>query len=164
MCEGRLWQSTQSMRRIVPAAAWSGLRGRSVDTYSVAVPSGPVTRTQGITSRASSAAMYSISFLMFMCQWMPLAAPTPGSPPPIFSSIWICHRLLASSASTWLKVFCWAPKNFAGQWHCSQVSCAGRRLATGVGIGRGNRLVVTAYTWYRPLSFDRTNHPAPGPT
>ena len=30
-----------------------------------------------------------------------------------------------------------SPANLVGQWHCSQVSRAGRRLCTGVGIGRG---------------------------
>src|SRR5512141_2531931 len=56
-----------------------------------------------------------------------------------------------------------SPWNFSGQWHCSHVSRAGRRLVTGEGIGRENVLSVTANTWRVPDSFDRTNHGAPEP-
>src|SRR5215208_2731883 len=56
-----------------------------------------------------------------------------------------------------------SPWNFSGQWHCSHVSRAGRRLVTGDGIGRECVLNVTAYSCLAPDSFDRTNHGAPGP-
>ena len=47
-----------------------------------------------------------------------------------------------------------SPWNFSGQWHCSQVSRAGRRSCTGDGIGRECVLKVTAYTCRSPDSFD----------
>ena len=56
-----------------------------------------------------------------------------------------------------------SPWNFCGQWHCSQVSRAGRSCSTGEGIGLEWVLKATAMTWRTPDSFDFTNHDAPGP-
>ncbi len=56
-----------------------------------------------------------------------------------------------------------SPWNFSGQWHCSQVSRAGRRSWTGEGIGRECVLNVTAKTCRSPDIFDLTNQGAPGP-
>src|SRR3990172_7416616 len=101
---------------------------------------------------------------MLMCQWMPWLGPWAGSPPPVFTSITVSTRVLPSSDSKCTRVVNWAPKNFWGQWHCSQVSWAGRRFSMGVGMGRGYLLRRTAYTWYTPEILAFTYHSAPGPT
>jgi hypothetical protein len=71
--------------------------------------------------------------------------------------------LLAASSAWRVVILSRSPTNFAGQWHCSQVSRAGRRLCTGDGMGRGYRPRVTEMSCQLPESFDFTNQPAPGP-
>src|SRR6266496_6620748 len=80
---GRLWQSTQSMRR----TAGVSLAPRSPPlVYSVTLPLGSVRRTQEIVWRLASL-RYSILLAMFMCQWIPaIAMPLSGSPPPVVMS------------------------------------------------------------------------------
>ena len=48
-----------------------------------------------------------------------------------------------------------------GQWHCSQVSLDGRRLCTGVSMGREYEPIMTANTWRAPDIFARANQSAP---
>ena len=80
--------------------------------------------------------MYSISFATFMCQWIPAATPEPLA---AAADVHLQRRtdsvFFSSSAySTMRRTL--SPWNFSGQWHCSQVSRAGRRFCTGDGIGR----------------------------
>ena len=65
--------------------------------------------------------------------WMPI----PLLPPPIFINSTVFVRLLVSSLAYLGITFRRSSPYFCGQWHCSQVSRAGRRLWTGVGDGRG---------------------------
>ena len=86
---GRLWQSMQSMRRLVmrgglrvgdPELLVLGAVDRHLAVWSV-------TRTQGMTRRLRSVAMYSTVLTPSMCQWMPRIGPWAGSPPPMLRSI-----------------------------------------------------------------------------
>ena len=52
--------------------------------------------------------------------------------------------------------------NFWGQWHCSHVSRAGRRVCTGEGIGREYVPKATATTCRTPSIFALTNQGRPG--
>src|SRR6266511_3234888 len=131
---GRLWQSTQSMRRT--AIVSFAPRSPPLAVYSVTLPLGSVSRTQEIAWRLASL-RYSILLAIFMCQWIPAVAwPLSGSPPPVLMSRRTWRGVLASSELKWLNTFSWAPQKFLGQWHCSQVCAAGRRLATGDSMGR----------------------------
>src|SRR5512139_1877990 len=94
---------------------------------------------------------------------MPEAGPMEESAPPVFTTTCNSRRVLFSSEAKCTRERSWAPKNFAGQWHCSQVSRAGRKSLIGVGMGRENVLKVTARTWRKPLIFDLTYQLAPGP-
>src|SRR5262245_31150434 len=71
--------------------------------------------------------------------------------------------VLASSSANLERTRTRSSPYFCGQWQVSQVSRAGRRLWTGVGIGRGYRSKVTATTCQTPESLLLTNQPAPGP-
>ena len=64
--------------------------------------------------------------------WMPM----PLLPPPIFISSTVLVRVLVSSLAYLGITFRRSSPYFCGQWHCSQVSRAGRKLWTGVGMGR----------------------------
>ena len=89
--------------------------------------------------------------------------PMPWLPPPIFISSTVLVRVFASSSANLLITRTRSSPYFCGQWHCSQVSRAGRRLWTGVGIGRSKVLKVTANTCQVPESLLFTNQLAPGP-
>src|SRR5512142_888422 len=100
---------------------------------------------------------------MFMCQWMPATMPLDTLPPPVLISMRISRGVFFSSSPQSFNPLSCAPQNFSGQWHCSHVSCAGRRFSTGVGTGFGYLFAMVAYTWYAPDSFDLTYHVAPAP-
>src|ERR1051326_1301462 len=89
--------------------------------------------------------------------------PIPLLPPPIFISSTVLVELFVSSSAYLGKITTRSAPYFWGQWHASHVSRAGRRLCTGVGIGRGYVLKRTANTCPTPESLLWTNHPAPGP-
>src|ERR1039457_1677392 len=72
-------------------------------------------------------------------------------------------RLLVSSSAYLDITLMRSSPYFCGQWQASQVSRAGRRLCTGVGIGRGYVLNVTASNCLVPDSLLCTNQLAPGP-
>src|ERR1017187_4636514 len=61
--------------------------------------------------------------------------PMPWLPPPIFISRTVLVGVLVSSSAYLETTVRRSSPYFCGQWHCSQVSRAGRRLVTGVGIG-----------------------------
>src|SRR6266542_2646262 len=139
-------------------------RSPPLAVYSVTLPLGSVSRTQEIAWRLASL-RYSTLLAIFMCQWIPAVAwPLSGSPPPVLMSRRTWRGVLASSELKWLNTFSWAPQKFLGQWHCSQVCAAGRRLATGVSMGRGYVLRTVLTTWRVPESFDFTYQLAPEPT
>src|SRR5512144_1666884 len=99
-----------------------------------------------------------------MCQWMPVASSGFSLlPPPTCTRSVVVDSVFFSSDAYSFRTRITSPENFSGQWHCSQVSRAGRRFVTGEGIGRENVLSVTANTWRVPESFDLTNHGAPDP-
>ncbi len=100
-------------------------------------------RTHSMFWRCSSLAMYWISFWLNMCQWMPATSPPVGLPPPVLMSMRISRGVFCSSYPKCVKTFSWAPKNFSGQWHRSQVSRDGRRFLTGDGIGCGYLWAMT---------------------
>src|SRR5690242_3178632 len=89
--------------------------------------------------------------------------PIPLLPPPILSSITVLVRVLASSSANFGNTFRRSSLYFCGQWQVSQVSRAGRKLWTGLGMGRGYVLNVTATTCPTPDNLLRTNHDAPEP-
>src|ERR1044071_7194719 len=89
--------------------------------------------------------------------------PAPLLPPPIFSSITVLVSVLFSSSANFGKMRSRSSLYFCGQWQASQVSRAGRRLCTGLGIGREYVFNITANTCRTPDSLLRTNHDAPGP-
>ena len=99
-----------------------------------------------------------------MCQWIPAVPPSVALPPPVFTPRLICSGVFFSSYRKWGICINWVPKNFAGQWHSSHVSRAGRRFSMGVGMGRGYDLVITARTWRTPEIFALTYQEAPWPT
>jgi hypothetical protein len=61
----------------------------------------------------------------------------PDCRPPTFTTSTVFTSVFASSSWKWVLTLTRSPTNFCGQWHCSQVSRAGRRLWTGTAIGRG---------------------------
>ena len=91
--------------------------------------------TFGITSRRPSVDTY----VMRSCssRWRPWI-PTPPRPvcPPTFITSTVVDGVFFSSSAYFVRTTNLSPTNLAGQWHCSQVSRAGLRLWTGVGIGR----------------------------
>src|SRR5438874_11504576 len=87
----------------------------------------------------------------------------PWLPPPIFISRTVLVLEFVSSSANLSITLTRSCPYFCGQWHASQVSRAGRRLCTGVGIGRGYVLNVTAKTCPTPESLLLTNQDAPGP-
>src|SRR5215469_5884509 len=89
--------------------------------------------------------------------------PMPLLPPPIFISSTDLVWVFGSSSANLEITFTRSCPYFCGQWQPSQVSRAGRRLRTGVGIGFGYVRNVTAKTCPTPDSLLRTNHEAPGP-
>src|SRR5512143_1080935 len=101
---------------------------------------------------------------MIMCQWMPAVPPSDSLPPPVLTPMLICSGVFFSLYRKWGICMSWVPKNFAGQWHSSHVSRAGRRFSMGVGIGSGYDLVSTARTWRAPEIFALTYQDAPWPT
>ena len=131
---GRLWQSVQSITRCTPAATWAsvtpGLR------HSRTEPSAVVIFTYWMSSRVASVDTNSMRFCTFMCQWMPSPTPVTWLPPPTFTSSVVTVSLAASSSAYSLTTRSLLPWIFSGQWHVPQVSRAGRRSATGVGMGR----------------------------
>ena len=99
-----------------------------------------------------------------MCQWIPAVPPSAALPPPVFIPMLICSGVFFSSYRKCGICISWVPKNFAGQWHSSHVSRAGRRFSMGVGMGRGYFPVVTARTCRTPEIFAWTYQEAPCPT
>src|ERR1017187_1122796 len=144
MWVGRLWQSMQSIRRVRLSWMSAAASGCSVLWYTVTSPSGRCERTHGMDCRAESVAMYVTLLLMFMCQWIPDVGPASLLPPPILTKRSSVHFVLFTSDVKYVLLTRFSLKNWRGQWHCSQVSCAGRRLWIGVLIGRGYLLNATA--------------------
>ena len=68
-----------------------------------------------------------------------------------------------SSSAYFVMIRSLSPENFCGQWHCSQVARAGRRVWTGDGIGREYVPNTTATTCRTPSIFALTAQEAPGP-
>ena len=68
MCEGRLWQSMQSILRLSALSICSCVGGVSLVTNSTTLPLLSSIRTHGMTCRCSSVAMYVMWLAMFMCQ------------------------------------------------------------------------------------------------
>src|SRR5450755_1740177 len=95
------------------------------------------------------------------CQWMPVDAVPCW--PPTFISRTVLVALFASSTPNLENTCSLSPTCLVGQWHCSQVSRAGRRLCTGFGIGVGYRLKATDTICQEPEILDLTNQSAPGP-
>src|ERR1700683_3502705 len=87
----------------------------------------------------------------------------PLLPPPIFTQSTVLGELLFSSLAYLGMTLRRSAPYFCGQWHCSQVSRAGRRLWTGVGMGVGYECKATATTCRSPEILLFTNQPAPGP-
>src|SRR5579871_6235902 len=83
--------------------------------------------------------------------------------PPILSAATVVDGEFCSSVpySVWTKIFC--PLKCCGQWHCSQVSRAGRSAETGEGIGRGYVLKRTLNSWLVPEILALTKNDAPEP-
>ncbi len=75
----------------------------------------------------------------------------------------VVNGVFASSSVNFFLTSSLSPVNFCGQWHCSQVSRAGRSCSTGEGIGREYVLKATAKTCRTPEILARTNHGAPEP-
>src|SRR5664279_2330647 len=95
------------------------------------------------------------------CQWIPTEV-VPCSPPTFISSTVLVMEL-ASSSPNLVCTCSLSPTCLVGQWHCSQVSRAGRRLCTGLGIGVGYRFRATDTICHDPEILDLTNQSAPGP-
>src|SRR5664279_2980566 len=95
------------------------------------------------------------------CQWMP-AEVVPCWPPTFISNTVLVGEF-ASSTPYLVCTSSLSPTCLVGQWHCSQVSRAGRRLWTGLGIGVGYRCRATDTICHEPEIFDFTNQSAPGP-
>ena len=66
----------------------------------------------------------------------PDALPGRSLPPPTCICSVVTDSVFFSSSAYSTMRWTLSPWNFAGQWHCSQVSRAGRRFCTGDGIGR----------------------------
>ena len=77
--------------------------------------------------------------------------------PPILRTSTVVDAVLASSSAYFVRTRNLSPWNFSGQWHCSQVSRAGRRCFTGDWIGRAYVSRLTAKSCRVPESFERTN-------
>jgi hypothetical protein len=81
----------------------------------------------------------------FSFRWRPWMPFEPfAARPPSFSTSTVIVFVLASSSANLVRTSSLSPWNFWGQWHCSQVSRAGRRSFTGEWIGREWVLKVTA--------------------
>ena len=61
----------------------------------------------------------------------------PAWRPPTFTTSTVFVSVFVSSSLKCVFTLKRSPTNLLGQWHCSQVSRAGRRLWTGTAIGRG---------------------------
>jgi len=66
--------------------------------------------------------------------------------PPTFKTRTVVSFVFASSLWYLARTRNLSPWNCCGQWHCSQVSLAGRRCFTGEGMGLEYVLKVTAKT------------------
>ena len=109
-----------------------------------------VTRTQGMTCRWASVAMYSTFSSRLTCQWMPLGGPF-SPPPPTFSSSRTAKGVLVSSreiviiGAVDVADEAFRPVAFfAGVARRAQVFNRGRD-------GRGIWLVTTSKSWCMPL-------------
>src|ERR1017187_1744786 len=87
----------------------------------------------------------------------------PPLPPPIFISSTVLVSVLVWSSANLSNTRKRSSPYFCGQWQDSQVSPAGRRLGTRVGVGGEYVWKVTASTCSTPDSLLFTNHDAPGP-
>src|SRR5262249_13150495 len=83
--------------------------------------------------------------------------------PPTFRTRTLVDGEFFSSSAYFVRTRNLSPWNFSGQWHCSQVSRAGRRCLTGDGMGREYVPSATAKSCRVPESFERTNQDAPDP-
>ncbi len=92
-----LWQSAHSIRCF---GSWSISAFDSLlvaSRYSVALPSLPVIRTQGIVRFCTSSVTYST--FCSMCQWMPRVAFSRASPPPVCMTSFVRVSVFFSSGS-----------------------------------------------------------------
>ena len=87
-----------------------------------------------MTCRLPSVETYSMRSAVERCRpWIP-TSPSKVRPP-IFTSSTFVEGVFFSSSAYFVLTTNLSPVNFWGQWQCSQVSRAGRRLSTGEGMG-----------------------------
>src|SRR5450759_2204323 len=98
-----------------------------------------------MTSRRGFDVTYEIRSLSSKWRpWMPVARDPMC--PPSFRSRTVFVGVFFSSSPNFEMILSLSPWNFCGQWHCSHVARAGRRVCTGDGIGREYVPNAVSYT------------------
>ena len=158
-CVGRLWQSMQSMRRRSPWANCSAVGGFSVETIlrhgavfiPVAYPGDHLTFfvRRHVSGHTQVPAVNPHGFAVR------------AHPADVHQQHGLGGGFFSSSPNLVFTTN-FSPENFSGQWHCSQVSRAGRRLWTGRGNGPGVKVERHGQHLVAPREFGADKPGRPG--